>query len=1074
MRILLLISLLLTGCLQAQIRSVSVNTNGLVVAPTNFWPANSNALNAVVSPSAGSGFTIAGRGLVDSGDTIHFGQSAAYTTGLLPYASATNGIGFAANLFWNPATDRLTVGAPIAGSSTLHVATTEGIQYGTSGELNRLFSDGSGNVVMQFGGTIGFNNVSFILRGISGASPFDVWSVRNGNIFDVYGNFRPLLIGPSARIIGTDTSTNLVAVTLVNSDIPSEITRTKLEVGPADAIIINGADGLLSSETTLGAARFPALTGDVTTPGGSLATTITNLAKSKISTTGTWAASDIPSLDASKIGSGTLDTNRLPTLVKDLGALTGTTGDIYYYDGTHLNRLAATTAGFVLTANGAGVAPSYTELSSGTTVSVNATNVTTPNIQDSATVTWAKSGSNLIATASGVGGGSVTSVGLSLPSIFSVSGSPVTTSGTLTGTLATATANTVFAGPTSGGSATPVFRALVSGDIPNNAIPTNGSAYSVVGGSAVATDNWIALTNAYLAAKSATPHGLPLLTNNRFTIVLLPDVYDAGANTLLLDGSYIDLIGMSPNSGQIATINTSTTNDFGGVLLRGSGVVISMPASVGAAQEDMMLANMTISSSAGVTFSPGAGGTGDRFQMRNVFIHRDTLTAAAMADVVYRGYFEHVVCINDYAWGAGATGSADGQFWYCVGGDYAWSGYNGVSDGKFYYCRGGRTGQPAFGAIGASGTYYYCESTGAGFGNGGTFSGTAAYCSAHAGAGFGGSGGTMSGNVIACYTSAAFAPATISGTIIDSSLGGKWYHGGAAAVGGVVTATNAVLTGTTLTLNTTNTAATASRFATFDSAKVLSSSGASADLAATLTDETGTGAAVFGTSPSLTNTVTITRDAIGAVQTNVLLLVNNTAAATNAQQYPPGIILRGSGFGTSAGGSVQQMDWLIDSSITQGSSPSENLVFSSSINASPFAARLTLTSAGGLTISALNATAGAFTGALTTTSTLGITGVSTLQTNVFVGGTIQSTNGFSSIDSTAAAAIDPSGYTNTLGKLCRVWFSGTAITYTMKDAANSPYWTNSVAITGDKDLILQSSEAVTISGTSVTGVRKPL
>lgn len=64
------------------------------------------------------------------------------------------------------------------------------------------------------------------------------------------------------------------------------------------------------------------------------------------------------------------------------------------------------------------------------------------------------------------GVGTVTSVGLSLPSIFSVSGSPVTTSGTLTGALATQTANTVFAGPTSGGAATPTFRALVAADLP--------------------------------------------------------------------------------------------------------------------------------------------------------------------------------------------------------------------------------------------------------------------------------------------------------------------------------------------------------------------------------------------------------------------------------------------------------------------------------------------------------------------------------------------------------------------------------------------------------------------------------
>lgn len=61
--------------------------------------------------------------------------------------------------------------------------------------------------------------------------------------------------------------------------------------------------------------------------------------------------------------------------------------------------------------------------------------------------------------------GTAFSVGLSLPSIFTVSGSPVTTSGTLTGTLNTQSANRVFAGPTSGGAATPTFRALVAADI---------------------------------------------------------------------------------------------------------------------------------------------------------------------------------------------------------------------------------------------------------------------------------------------------------------------------------------------------------------------------------------------------------------------------------------------------------------------------------------------------------------------------------------------------------------------------------------------------------------------------------
>lgn len=63
--------------------------------------------------------------------------------------------------------------------------------------------------------------------------------------------------------------------------------------------------------------------------------------------------------------------------------------------------------------------------------------------------------------------GTVTSVGLSLlpPSIFSISGTPVTTVGTLTGTLANQNANIVLAGPASGAASAPTFRSLQIADI---------------------------------------------------------------------------------------------------------------------------------------------------------------------------------------------------------------------------------------------------------------------------------------------------------------------------------------------------------------------------------------------------------------------------------------------------------------------------------------------------------------------------------------------------------------------------------------------------------------------------------
>jgi hypothetical protein len=75
----------------------------------------------------------------------------------------------------------------------------------------------------------------------------------------------------------------------------------------------------------------------------------------------------------------------------------------------------------------------------------------------------------------------VTSVAMTVPGTFySVSGSPVTTTGTLALSLLTQSANTFFAGPVSGSAATPTMRTLVQADTqlaeaPNrNALATRG------------------------------------------------------------------------------------------------------------------------------------------------------------------------------------------------------------------------------------------------------------------------------------------------------------------------------------------------------------------------------------------------------------------------------------------------------------------------------------------------------------------------------------------------------------------------------------------------------------------------
>ena len=68
--------------------------------------------------------------------------------------------------------------------------------------------------------------------------------------------------------------------------------------------------------------------------------------------------------------------------------------------------------------------------------------------------------------------GSVTSVGLVMPSEFSVTGSPVTNNGTFNVNWNSTGANTVLAGPISG-TGTPSFRTLTDADIPDNITASN-------------------------------------------------------------------------------------------------------------------------------------------------------------------------------------------------------------------------------------------------------------------------------------------------------------------------------------------------------------------------------------------------------------------------------------------------------------------------------------------------------------------------------------------------------------------------------------------------------------------------
>lgn len=198
-------------------------------------------------------------------------------------------------------------------------------------------------------------------------------------------------------------------------------------------------------------------------------TSIASLAKADTAVQPGSLAAIATSGSASDLITGTVPAATLPV------ATTSTLGAVKV-DGTSITITSG-----VISAAGGGSSPLTTK---GDLYGFNTANARI-GVGTDGTVLTADSTNALGVSWQAIGGtGTVTSVAMTVPSaLLSVTGSPITGSGTLAVALPTRAANLIFAGPSSGSAATPTFRALVAADIP--ALPSGANPTAHVGPTAV-------------------------------------------------------------------------------------------------------------------------------------------------------------------------------------------------------------------------------------------------------------------------------------------------------------------------------------------------------------------------------------------------------------------------------------------------------------------------------------------------------------------------------------------------------------------------------------------------------------